>query len=129
MTSKPLGAPEEESKTIACSIMGSRFHAGAKARLTQLSENHPLTLLREPDNKFDENAIKVLDSLDDLMLGYVPKEIAKSLAPKIDSGEIYVASLGFEPPFMVLKPMPNEAIESSAPGPRSDYGPDGDLTA
>ena len=47
-------------------------------------------LIREPDNIHDPNAIKV--SLFDLFfMGYVPKHVAKDLAPLMDSGRNFRA--------------------------------------
>ena len=47
-------------------------------------------LIREPDNLYDPNAIKV--SLFDIwFLGYVPKNIAKDLGPLMDEGRTFLA--------------------------------------
>ncbi len=47
-------------------------------------------LVREPDNPHDPNAIRV--SLFGLhFMGYIPKGIAKELAPMMDSGKRYIA--------------------------------------
>lgn len=47
-------------------------------------------LMREPENKFDDNAIMVKLSVKNGQhtpeLGYVPKDIAADIAPMIDSG-------------------------------------------
>ena len=43
------------------------------------------TLVREPDNPHDPNAIKVTIA-GVVFLGYVPREIAKELAPLMDQG-------------------------------------------
>ena len=42
-------------------------------------------LVREPDNPHDPNAIRV--ELAGLYLGYVPRYIAKDLAPQMDAGK------------------------------------------
>lgn len=46
-----------------------------------------ITLFREPTNQFDPNAIKVLGSTGTkkFHLGYVPRELAADLAPKMDN--------------------------------------------
>lgn len=47
-------------------------------------------LVREPDNRHDSNAIRVaLTGI--AFMGYVPKEIAKDLAPKMDAGINFMA--------------------------------------
>jgi|GEM_PF-4886785 len=44
-----------------------------------------LKIRRDPTNKFDPNAIAVLDPAD-RQLGFIPRDIAEKLAPRIDSG-------------------------------------------
>jgi hypothetical protein len=47
-------------------------------------------LIREPDNTADKHAIRV--SLFDIwFMGYVPKHIAKDLAPLLDEGRTFLA--------------------------------------
>ncbi len=46
-------------------------------------------LVREPDNPHDPNAIRV--ELAGLYLGYVPRHIAKNLAPQMDAGRRLIA--------------------------------------
>lgn len=46
-------------------------------------------LVREPDNPHDPNAIRVRIGI--YRLGYIPKHIAKSLAPKMDDGRRFCA--------------------------------------
>ena len=65
------GKAQENIKTFGCKDIGS------------------YALVRESENPYDSNAIKV--SLAGLHLGYVPKRIAKELAPKMDAGRKYIA--------------------------------------
>jgi hypothetical protein len=46
----------------------------------------PLILRRDPDNEHDPNAIAV-DTADGGQLGFVPRELAAELAPRLDAGE------------------------------------------
>ena len=46
-------------------------------------------LVREPDNPHDPNAIRV--ALGGSYLGYVPRDIAKDLAPQMDAGRRLIA--------------------------------------
>jgi hypothetical protein len=46
-------------------------------------------LVREPDNRHDSNAIKVVR--ENRFLGYVPRWVASWLAPSIDAGKSYEA--------------------------------------
>jgi len=63
-----------------------------KERIATLGEGEVLSLEREPDNKYDENAIRVLDH-DGQFLGYVQGYVAKALAPEIDAGTSHVAEV------------------------------------
>ena len=62
---------QENVKVFACKDIGS------------------FALVREPNNPHDPNAIAV--RLGKLPLGYVPREIAKDLAPEMDQGKNYMA--------------------------------------
>ncbi len=46
-------------------------------------------LLREPDNPYDPNAIRVV--IGPYYMGYIPKEVSKELAPLIDAGQGFLA--------------------------------------
>ena len=46
-------------------------------------------LMREPDNTYDKNAIRV--AIGDKKLGYIPKALAKDLAPEMDAGKDFIA--------------------------------------
>jgi len=46
-------------------------------------------LVRERDNPYDSNAIRV--ALGDKKLGYIPKALAKKLAPEMDAGKDFIA--------------------------------------
>lgn len=48
-------------------------------------------LIREPENKYDMNAIKVL--ADDKQIGYIGKEYAKIIAPMMDEYEEFSANV------------------------------------
>ena len=47
-------------------------------------------LVREPDNFFDPNAIRVTVATV-VFLGYVPKEVAQEMAPLMDQGRNFTA--------------------------------------
>jgi hypothetical protein len=49
-----------------------------------------LTLIREPDNKYDSNAIKV--EANGKYIGYIPRGIAKDLVSKVDTGSHFTIS-------------------------------------
>lgn len=56
-----------------------------------VSANAPCTLVREPDNEFDSNAIRV--DVEGNCIGHIPKLISMVLAPKMDNGERWIASV------------------------------------
>ena len=46
-------------------------------------------LVREPDNPYDTHAIRV--AIGNKKLGYIPKDVAKDLAPEMDAGKDFIA--------------------------------------
>lgn len=67
-----------------CTVHGLCFENRYR-KLGELSEGDPLYLQREHGSRIDENAIRVMDPRVEL-LGYLPPEIARWLAPLIDGG-------------------------------------------
>jgi hypothetical protein len=63
-------------------VVGSTFCDGQKI-ITTLKPNEILQWKREPENKFDSNAILLL--YNNQKIGYIPKETAKGIAEQIDS--------------------------------------------
>lgn len=59
----------------------------AKAIVNVLEEGAQLLLEREPANRYDEFAIKVIDPETAVHLGYVAKEVAAELAPIMDQND------------------------------------------
>jgi single-stranded-DNA-specific exonuclease len=57
-----------------------------------LREGEALELVREPENPHDPNAIQV--RFGQLQLGFLRREIAKYLAPNMDAGDRYSATVG-----------------------------------
>jgi len=51
-------------------------------------------LVREQDNNYDKNAIKVA-LFGHFELGYIPRPIAKELAPLMDNGRCFIAEYQF----------------------------------
>lgn len=60
-------------------LVGMKYRPPADRIVYQLQPGDPVTLVREPDNPHDPNAIAVM-----LHLGYVPKAQALKLAEKMD---------------------------------------------
>jgi single-stranded-DNA-specific exonuclease len=71
-------------------VVGVSFE-GRQNSVAGLVPGHPLELERQPDNAFDTNAIAVRFGA--LQLGFIRKEIARRLAPNVDAGDIYIATV------------------------------------
>ncbi|MFN2528448.1 MAG: DEAD/DEAH box helicase [Candidatus Baltobacteraceae bacterium] len=80
-----------EAASFYTKIVGVSFE-GRQDVVAGLSEGLALRLERQPENQFDSNAIAV--HFGALQLGFLKKDIAKHLAPKIDEGVAYHASVG-----------------------------------
>lgn len=65
----------------------------AKEIVNRLVEGDGLELEREPFNQYDPNAIKVLDPESKEHLGYVSKEHAVEIAPLMDNGQAFDATV------------------------------------
>ena len=65
-------------------IVGTSFHRGSTELLMRLKPMTPLALQRDPNNKYDSNAIAV--GYGKRMLGYLPRNLVKDLAPLMDAG-------------------------------------------
>ncbi len=88
-TSEAADPTEPNTYTFNTAIVGVRFYQGAAELLSAIrpdGEKIPsvITLVREPDNEFDVNAIAV--HLDDKKVGHIPAPQAKILAPMLDAG-------------------------------------------
>jgi len=83
----------EDGKRRASSVkfLGEVFAeiAGKQYYEAEVHPGEKVQLEREPDNRHDENAIRV-ENRKFLQAGYVPRRISSWLAPLIDSGEVWV---------------------------------------
>lgn len=73
--------------------VGMTFHPGYPDFLLDLAEYpYPLeaTLVREPENPHDPNAVAVM--LSGRMVGHVPATLARRMAPHIDVGTRYTVT-------------------------------------
>ncbi|OLL22888.1 Helicase-like transcription factor [Neolecta irregularis DAH-3] len=80
-------------------VVGIRYYDG----MTFMGEH--VTLMRESNNRYDRNAIRVgayagfplhpniLDNLKGEHVGHIDKEIAKHLAPMLDTGKIFLEAV------------------------------------
>jgi single-stranded-DNA-specific exonuclease len=77
-----------EADEFNTKIVGVTFE-GRQSVIAGLVPGYRLELSRRPENPFDPNAIAVCYG--DLQLGFLRREIALRIAPKIDAGERYTA--------------------------------------
>jgi hypothetical protein len=64
-------------------------YEGRQAYVEKMSRETLLSLVREPDNEHDLNAIAVYADLkdeDNVKIGYVPRDLAEQLAKLLDQG-------------------------------------------
>jgi hypothetical protein len=59
-------------------VAGVSFH---KQKVESLAEGEVLSLERDPDNKYDSNAVKILNPEGE-MIGFVPKEFNSAIVRK-----------------------------------------------
>jgi hypothetical protein len=83
-------APElaERGLRVAGVAGAARHHAAALAS-DAAAPGKPLELRRDPANEHDPNAVMVLAGGE--QVGWVPRELAAELAPRLDAGEAWAA--------------------------------------
>jgi len=72
-----------------CGVAGAGQHHAAALQSDFAQPGRPLTLLRDPDNPHDPNAIAVHAGGE--RVGWVPRELAAELAPELDAGRRWSA--------------------------------------
>lgn len=87
-TTQPI--PRTSITLQRCAIAGFQFHQGAQV-WSALAIGSPLTLIREPENRFDPLAIRV--EWNGQMIGYVPRAENEIAAGLLDRGERLSASI------------------------------------
>jgi hypothetical protein len=68
------------------SVVGERFRLDT-LQDPSFAAGNAITLVREPANPYDSNAIAVWNAARTLQAGYIPRDDAKRLAKKLDSGQ------------------------------------------
>ncbi len=74
-----------QMQSIVVDVAGASFNQNPG----NLTEGHFMTLVRVPSNRVHSNAIAVMDK-DNLRAGWIPRGIADSLAPELDSGMMHI---------------------------------------
>jgi HIRAN domain len=83
-------APELRARSLhVVSVAGAGRHHADTIESDAVAPGSRLELRRDPDNEHDANAIAVLGG--DAQVGWVPRELAAELAPKLDAGEAWTA--------------------------------------
>ena len=87
---KPIGLPTDDIFLYNIKVAGTTYINNKDTIIRELNINDSLTLVREPDNKYDEYAIKVLTGRGE-KIGYIPRENNKIFARMLDAGkELYL---------------------------------------
>jgi HIRAN domain len=71
-------------------VAGARDHHAEALQSEAAAPGRPLKLRRDAANEHDANAIAV-ETADGEVLGFVPRELAAEIAPRLDEGEAYSA--------------------------------------
>ena len=71
-------------------VAGARDHHAEALQSDGAAPGRPLKLRRDRENEYDANAIAVETESGDV-LGFVPRELAQEIAPRLDAGEPYSA--------------------------------------
>ena len=79
-----------EQGLIACGVAGAAAHHDDVLQTEAAEPGSTVTLRRDPYNEHDPNAIAVVAG-DGGQLGWVPRDLAAELAPKLDAGEAWTA--------------------------------------
>lgn len=91
-------ANSDKTFEYECDVVGLKFRCGKLEERLPLLKQVPIrgvALEREQENKYDENAIRVMFPLafrDGKQMGFLPKEISAILAPLMDRGELVFKS-------------------------------------
>jgi single-stranded-DNA-specific exonuclease len=70
------------TRSIETRVVGVTFE-GRQAVVELLTVGERVSLIRDPNNKFDPNAVKVV-RWDRLQIGFLDRELAKAMAPRMD---------------------------------------------
>lgn len=79
---------EKKANVFSTRLAGVSYE-GRQEHVEKMTKQTPLLLKREPRNPYDSNAIAVFACFpnEEQKIGYIPKEIAKEMAEKMDAGE------------------------------------------
>ena len=72
---------------LSLDVAGVKFY---KASTRDSKEGNKVTFLREPENHYDKNAMRIVRGQEQSQIGHVPRVIAATLAPLMDSSLIFL---------------------------------------
>ena len=101
----PLGdliKPLRHEILLFDSYVAGTTHIKDESVFDDLKEGDQLTLLREPENRFDENAILVLDG-QERKIGYIPEKHNVVFARLMDAGKYLTAKVDYYWPKSTIK--------------------------
>ncbi|HYI44527.1 MAG TPA: HIRAN domain-containing protein [Actinomycetota bacterium] len=73
-------------EAIVTKVAGVSFYSDA-LQDPAFAPGQPLTLIPEPDNKYDATAVGVWDASSQLMVGRIPKELCGAVGDRINAGQ------------------------------------------
>ena len=100
MTENPLGdliKPLSHEIMLFDSYVTGKTHIKDESVFDDIKEDDKLILQREPENRFDENAILVLDA-QKRKLGYIPEKDNIVFARLMDAGKYLTAKVKYYEP-------------------------------
>ncbi|KAK1598293.1 SNF2 family domain-containing protein [Colletotrichum navitas] len=86
LTQAPDGPPRELYGTLDNKIVGVRYYNG------YASPGEVVVCLREPNNQYDRNAIRVCNVMG-VQIGHLPRKVVEKLAPYVDRDEIAIEAI------------------------------------
>lgn len=92
----PATEPTQTIRSFFTKVAGATFE-GRQRIVARCSVGERLVLVRDPDNRFDQGAIKVM-RLNGEQLGFIPEHVSRSgdssgLASRMDRGEKYLCRI------------------------------------
>lgn len=85
--------------TLTLTVVGMQYRVTMSSRRMMASDAEEGTiecrLEREPNNRYDENAIKVIiasEPFKGFHIGYLQRPVAVTLAPLMDAGDIHIVA-------------------------------------
>jgi len=98
--------PNMTRQEIVTKIAGVSFE-GRQQKILKLKQKDKLELKREPENKYDKNAVAVINPSNKDHLGYIERKLAPFISKRLESGEkfmVFVVEIqgGYEDPKMAF---------------------------